>query len=200
MGAGRTFNFDSSEEIWNEVRAVWKPGAGISYARLESQGLQWPCPEEAHPGTAILHTDSFAHGKRTALRRIAFTPSPECTDAQYPFLLTTGRTLYQFNAGTMTMRTPNAILRAADTLDISPGDAADFGFAADERVRVRSRHGETILPVRIVSGTTPGELLATFHPENSGLNQLTSPHRDSLVFTPEYKVVAVTLEKLAPHA
>jgi formate dehydrogenase major subunit len=189
------FDFASPEEVWNEVRAVWKAGAGISYARLEHGGLQWPCPGEDHPGTTILHTESFPHGPRAPLKRVEFAATAETTNAEFPFLLTTGRTLYQFNAGTMTMRTPNATLRETDTLDIAPADVRSLGLHDGDRVRVRSRHGEAIIPLRLDSRMKPGELFATFHAAEVFLNQLTSPHRDKVVMTPEYKVVAVSLEK-----
>ncbi|MBI3415808.1 MAG: formate dehydrogenase subunit alpha [Verrucomicrobia bacterium] len=189
------FDFHSPEEIWNEVRAVWKAGAGISYARLEHGGLQWPCPAEDHPGTTILHAESFPHGQRAPLKRVEFTPTTETTTAEFPFLLTTGRTLYQFNAGTMTMRTPNAMLRATDTLDIAPADARRLSLHDGERVRVRSRHGAAVMPLRLDARVKPGELFATFHTTGVFLNQLTSPHRDRVVMTPEYKVVAVSVEK-----
>jgi formate dehydrogenase major subunit len=175
---------------------VWKAGAGISYARIGRAGLQWPCPNEDHPGTAILHCDSFQTCKTAPLKRVEFTATDEKATREFPFLLTTGRTLYQFNAGTMTGRTPNATLRSADTLDIAPADAERLRLRNGNRVRVRSRHGEVTLPVRIDSGVKPGELFATFHTAEVFLNNLTSPHRDRTVMTPEYKVVAVALEKM----
>jgi predicted molibdopterin-dependent oxidoreductase YjgC len=189
------FDFRSPEEIWNEVRAVWKAGAGIRYARLEHAGLQWPCPDEAHPGTTILHTQSFPHGPRAALQPVEFRPTAETPTAEFPLLLTTGRTLYQFNAGTMTRRTPNATLRGSDTLDIAPADAERLALRDGDRVRVCSRHGEAVMPVRLDPRVKPGELFATFHAAEIFLNQLTSPHRDRVVMTPEYKVVAVRVEK-----
>jgi len=195
MGFKAQFNFQSAEEIWNEVRAVWKAGAGISYARLEHHGLQWPCPSEDHSGTAILHTESFPHGTRAPLRRVEFEATPETPSQEFPFLLTTGRTLYQFNAGTMTMRTPNVQLRETDTLDIAPADAQRLGLSDGDKVRVRSRHGEAMMPVKMDSRVKPGELFATFHAAEVFLNNLTSPHRDKVVMTPEYKVVAVNLER-----
>ncbi len=79
MGKGDAFNFHSPEEIWDEIRSVWKVGRGITYARLENGGLQWPCPSENHPGTTILHQDSFAHAARAPLRRIEFAPTGEIT-------------------------------------------------------------------------------------------------------------------------
>jgi len=195
MGFIEQFDFRSAEEIWNEVRTVWKAGAGISYDRIERGGLQWPCPGEDHPGTTILHMDTFPHGQRAPLKCVEFAVSAEATTAEFPFLLTTGRTLYQFNAGTMTMRTPNATLRGTDTLDISPADAGRLDLNNGDRVRVRSRHGESIIPLRLDARVKPGELFATFHAAEVFLNQLTSPHRDNVVMTPEYKVVAVTVER-----
>ncbi|MDD5200437.1 MAG: formate dehydrogenase subunit alpha [Terrimicrobiaceae bacterium] len=198
MGCGAQFSFRSAEEIWNEVRAVWKAGAGISYARLERGGLQWPCPNEEHPGTSLLHAERFPHGRRAPLKRVDFEASAEAVTPEFPFLLSTGRTLYQFNAGTMTMRTPDVVLRPGDTLDVSPRDAARLGLRGDDRVRVRSAHGEAALPVRIDSRVKPGELFATFHTAQVFLNRLTGPGRDAVAMTPEYKVVAVSIEKLLP--
>jgi formate dehydrogenase major subunit len=196
MGHGSQFAFNSAEEIWNEVRKVWPAGAGISYRRLESGGLQWPCPDESHPGTAILHTETFPSGKKAPLKCIDFRASTETPSREYPFLLTTGRTLYQFNAGTMTLRTANVRLRGTDTLDLAPTDAKELDLASGDRARIRSRHGEAVLPVRIDPRIKAGQLFATFHATEVALNQVTGPDRDAEVQTPEYKVVAVKIEKL----
>jgi len=196
MGAGDKFAFSSPEEIWNEVRAVWKAGRGIAYDRIEHAGLQWPCPAEDHPGTEILHGESFPVGKRAALRRIEFHATAETTNEEFPFLLTTGRTLYHFNAGTMTMRTKNKTLLPADYLDISPADAARLGLRDGQRVRLRSRYGEATLPIKFHEAVNPGELFTTFHTAETFLNFVTSPHRDGFVGAPEYKVTAVNLSKI----
>lgn len=195
MSFQEQFAFHSPEDVWNEVRVVWKAGAGINYARIEHGGLQWPCPSEDHPGTTILHTANFPHGPRAPLKRVPFEPTTETANEEFPFLLTTGRTLYQFNAGTMTGRTPNATLRPTDTLDIAPADAARLKLGDADRVRIRSRHGEATIPVRVDPRVKPGELFATFHAAEVFLNHLTSPHRDRVVLTPEYKVVAVNIQK-----
>ncbi len=195
LGHRDAFAFRSAEEIWEEVRYVWKAGAGISYARLEHGGLQWPCPDEAHPGTTILHVDSFAGEKTAPLQCLDFVPSLEVQNSEFPLLLTTGRTLYQFNAGTMTMRTPNRDLRQTDTLDVSREDAVRLGFGEGEIVRVTSRQGAVEMPLHLDPRVKPGELFATFHAGETGLNRLTGQGRDQVVMTPEYKVVAVRLEK-----
>jgi formate dehydrogenase major subunit len=144
----------------------------------------------------VLHTKSFSRGPRAPLKRIEFAVSDETTSPEYPFLLTTGRTLYQFNAGTMTMRTPNIELRPTDTVSISPEDAARLDLRDGQPVRVRSRYGEVLAPIRIKRSVKPGELFATFHTSDVFLNRLVGPGRDSVVHTPEYKVVAVRIEKV----
>ncbi|HWP42398.1 MAG TPA: formate dehydrogenase subunit alpha [Blastocatellia bacterium] len=197
-GKGVFFDYDSPREIWDEIRSVWEAGSGITYGRLDQRGLQWPCPSEDHPGTSVLHAETFPVWKRAALRRIEYRPTPELTDEEFPFILMTGRTLYQFNAGTMTMRTGNTVFRPTDFLDTSPEDAERLGFSDGETARVRSRYGECRLPVRINSMVKPGQLFATFHTSGVFLNKVTGPNRDPYAKTPEYKVTAVALEKLAP--
>ncbi|HMQ02975.1 MAG TPA: formate dehydrogenase subunit alpha [Pyrinomonadaceae bacterium] len=200
MGKGEHFDFRTAEDIWNEVRKVWPSGAGITYPRIEKHGLQWPCPDESHPGETVLHKDSFSNGKRASLRRIKYRPTPERTSSAFPFLLTTGRTLYHFNAGTMTMRTPNADILPTDELMISRSDAVGAGIEEGEVVLLRSAHGKTMLPARITDKVKNGELFATFHDPKVFLNLATSPVRDRFTLAPEFKVTAVSIEKIpSPH-
>ena len=194
MGKEEFFAYDSVEDVWNEVRSVWPAGRGISYQRLDHAGLQWPCPAEDHAGTEVMHVDSFPVVAKAALRRVSYRPTEETVNEEFPFLLTTGRTLQQFNAGTMTMRTPNQELRPADLLDISAEDAAQLKLHNGQEVQVCSRYGKTVLPIRITPTVQRGELFATFHTAKSFLNRVTSPHRDRYVKSPEYKVTAVRIE------
>jgi formate dehydrogenase major subunit len=196
MGKGEAFAYTSSEEIWNEIRRVWRAGSGITYERLEGGGIQWPCPTEDHPGTELLHGETFPHGKQTELRCIDYQPTAEVTSEEFPYLLSTGRVLSQFNAGTMTMRTPNSVFRPEDILDVSPQDAERLGLRDGDCVRCRSRYGETVLPAKVNPAVKPGELFATFHTAQVFLNRVTGPHRDAYTHTPEYKVTAVRLEKM----
>lgn len=197
LGFGEHFDFGSAEEIWDEIRRVWPNAAGITYPRLENGGLQWNCPDESHPGTEMLHERSFAKEPRAALRRIDYRPTKEKTSEEFPLLLTTGRTLSQFNAGTMTARTPNRELRPSDLLDVSPEDAARLALADGEIVLLKSRYGEVRIPLRINSAVKAGEVFATFHSPEIFLNQITSPYRDRFVQAPEFKVTAVAIEKIA---
>lgn len=196
MGKGQFFHYGSAEDIWNEIRVVWPAGYGITYERLEDKGLQWPCPVEDHPGTEVMHVKSFPVGKKAALRRISYRPTEEKVDEEFPFLMITGRTLHQFNAGTMTMRTPNIKLRPTDFLEITPADAKQLDLHDGERVLVQSRYGSASLPIRITARVRPGELFATFHDAAVFLNRVTGPHRDRYVKSPEYKVTAVRIVSL----
>ena len=195
LGHERSFAFRDAEAIWDEIRTVWPDSRGASYARLEPHGLQWPCPSEDHPGTSILYQQGFPRG-RAGLRPLDHRPTSEAANATFPFLLITGRTLHQFNAGTMTDRTPSHDLRPFDTLDLGTTDAESLGVADGQDVRVISRHGEAVLPARITDVVAPGQAFATFHGTRAFVNAVTSDVRDP-VGTPEYKVTAVHLEPVS---
>jgi formate dehydrogenase major subunit len=111
-------------------------------------------------------------------------------------MLVTGRTLYQFNSGTMTMRTPNSFWRPEDTIDLAPSDARSYGVEEGERVRVVSRHGEVELPVHLTEGVGSGQAFATFQCAQTLVNAVTGTGRDPQTLTPEYKVTAIRVEKL----
>ncbi|OGT55878.1 MAG: formate dehydrogenase subunit alpha [Gammaproteobacteria bacterium RIFCSPHIGHO2_12_FULL_63_22] len=191
LGFDAQFARADAESTWNEVRQLWPAVAGISYDRLDQQGLQWPCRDETDPGTPVLHVGEFSHGKRAKLERIGYRPTAEKTDADYPLLLNTGRTLHQFNVGTMTRRTPQQALRPTDTLDMHPYDATQLGLEHGANVRVESRHGSATLPLRITDAVAPGQLFATFHDPDRAVNRLTGSARDAMTGAPEYKVTAV---------
>ncbi len=196
LGYSAHFEHPSAEAIWDEIRSVWPAGAGLSYARLDRDlpgAPQWPCPDEEHPGTPMLHQERFAHAERASLRPVAFTPSPEKIDPAYPYRLTTGRHLHQFNAGTMTRRTPNIQLRSTDELEISPVDAEALGLQSGDWATVQSRHGQIDLPVRVLDRIRPGDLFTTFHDPDLFVNRVTSSVRDRSEKTPEYKFTAVTI-------
>lgn len=195
MGRGSGFEFGCADEIWDEVRAAWPGGRGASGARLDEAGVQWPCPDEGHPGTEVLYASAFARGARATLACIDYVATEETVTAEFPLLLTTGRSLYQFNAGTMTGRGRTRDLRPTDLLEISAVDAAARGLASGDAARVRSRHGEVRLQARVTDRVQPGELFATFQDPATMVNLLTSSQGDRITGAPEYKVTAVAVER-----
>jgi len=175
---GAAWSYTCSEDIWNEVRAVAPHMfGGMSYERLsQHHGLQWPCPDESHPGSPILHTRLW---EPVVEPRVAFAPSEyapvaDTIDDEYPFVLTTGRRLEFFNTGVQTRAYPSA-RRQEELLMIHPDDAGAYGVRRDELVRVRSRRGEVTLRAGLDPRLSRGLLFMTFHfPDQTETNQLPS--------------------------
>jgi formate dehydrogenase major subunit len=195
MGHAHQFTYGGPEDIWNEIRAVWPAGAGITYPRLEAPGgLQWPCPSMDHPGTAILHTPELAAARpKVELVAVPYRPEPESTDDDFPLLLVTGRVLDHFNSGTMTRRSLTQQLHPADHLQLAPADAACHDISAGDRVEVTSRYGSALLVAEVTDTVVPGLLFATFSDPATHLNRVTGPHRDPITHTPAYKRTAVRI-------
>lgn len=195
MGAGWAYN--DAAEILDEIAQLWPHFAGLSVERLRAgEGLQWPVPAPDHPGTPIVHRDGqFARGKGRLISA-DYHPTEEAVDADFPFLLTTGRLLQHYNSGTMTRRTGNAQLVTRDLLEIHPADAAALGITDGDYVRVRSRRGTVTVAADVTPRIRQGTLFLTFHFPEVLVNLLTSDVKEINTGCPEYKVVAVALDPL----
>ncbi len=191
LGAG--WSYVTPAEVMAEIAAV-APAlfGGVTYARLDGDGLQWPCPAADHPGTATVHADGFMRGKGR-LSVVPYRATPEQRSEDYPYVLITGRVLQHYNVGTMTRRTPNLDLHSADYLIMHPDDAAREKLAEGACVRVESRYGQAELSVRHGSEVRAGTLFLSFHFPQTHTNALTSPLGDPQSRCPEYKVTAVRL-------
>lgn len=198
MGASG-FAFSHPAEIMTEIASLAPIYGGISYQRLEQQGLQWPCPSADHPGTPILHTERFATADGKArFAPLQFKPSAELPDEQYPLLLTTDRSLYQYHTGTMTRRVEGIeLLDGQEWLRIHPDDAARLQLSDGQPVLVRSRRGEVSVRVKITEACRPGVVSLTFHFAETPTNVLTHAALDPVAKIPETKVCAVRIEPLA---
>jgi formate dehydrogenase major subunit len=199
MGKKEFFNYTSTEEIWNEIRQAWKAVFGITYQRIEVNGLQWPCPDENHSGTEILHEKSFPIGDKANLFQLDFISTLEQTSELYPFILVTGRELYHFNSGTMTYRTANKEIHPSDFLHIHPDDAIGIKMKDGEKAKILSKYGSAFLKVKIDDSVRKGECFTTFSNAEVFINKITGPFRDNYVQTPEYKITAVRIEKIKQY-
>jgi len=184
----------------DEIAGVVAFFAGVSWDTLGDNGKQWPVTEDGKE-TRILHTERFKRGKgRFVFTDFVETPELQGDDMhEYPFILTTGRRLQHYNCGSMTRRTPNIELMTCDELLINPGDAARHGIGNGDRVRVRSRQGETRLRAKLSDDVRRGELFTTFHFPEVAINQLTSGVLDPEAMTPEFKVTAVSIGLARPE-
>jgi formate dehydrogenase major subunit len=194
---GTPMPYNDSSQIMDEIATLTPPLAGVSYARLEGNGLQWPVLNRSHPGTSVLHQDTFPRG-RAHFAPVEYSPPGEEPDEEYPFVLVTGRVLQHYNAGTMTRRTRLAQMVDRDLLEIHPEDAKLYGLADRDEVIVRSRRGSTRLTTHISERVAQGTLFTTFHFPETQVNTLLSSSSDIITRCPEYKVLAVSIERL-PH-
>ncbi len=184
------------EKVFEEIRKVTPQYAGINYKRIEeNDGVCWPCPDEEHPGTPILHIDKIIRGKGL-LTAIENKQPQELPDNEYPFLLTTGRRYEQFHTATMTRRSQalNHYCPAA-ALEIHPDDAKKLNINDGEKIIVSSRRGSITTNAKISERVAKGVVFGCFHFSESAINVLTNPVLDPVAKIPEYKVCAVNIKK-----
>lgn len=162
---------------------------------VEGESLQWPCPDKTHPGTPIMHVGKPARG-RALFYPAKYVPSAELPDETYPYLLTTGRILYHYNAAAMTARSKGLVDMAGEGfIEINYRDADKLGIVNGERICVKSRRGSITATARVGRKVSEGETWMPFHFPDSPVNQITNAALDEFARIPEYKVCAVQLEK-----
>lgn len=194
---GYTMNYDSSQAIFDEIAKVTPSYGGITYARIETEGLHWPCPTADHPGTPILHAQQFTRGKGM-FHAIEWIPPAEQVDDDYPLYLTTGRVLYQYHTGTMTMKTDGLNERAPEAyVEMSRKDAANAALQDGDMVSIASRRGTIHARVKIAASAVDGTVFIPFHFAKAAANKLTNAALDPVSGIPEFKVCAVKIDKAA---
>jgi predicted molibdopterin-dependent oxidoreductase YjgC len=192
------FDYQHPSEIFDEMASLWPSVRGMSYARLEDGGLQWPCPTVDHPGTRYLYADSFPRGKALFVPVSQTAEAAELPDPQYPFVLNTGRLLYHWHGGTLTRRV-QGLLELAPRLEVAvnPVDARRLGVADGGALRVISRRGELTAYAHVTEAVRPGAVFVPFVKlDGSAANFLTHAAFDPSAKIPEYKVCAVRLERI----
>jgi formate dehydrogenase major subunit len=186
-----------AETVWNEVRSLAPIFAGMSYARLEKEGgLHWPCYDENHPGELFLHSRLWKEpieGPPAPFSVVEHDPPLEQPDDEYPFLLTTGRRLDSYNTGVQTGGYSSP-LRRGETLDMSPEDAEELRLLDGDPVRVSSRRGSVVAPVRIDRSLRKGLCFMTLHFQDLvKTNVLTVDYTDPKSGTAEFKACAISV-------
>jgi formate dehydrogenase major subunit len=190
---GYAMTYADSEAIFEEIRQVTPSYAGITYDRIDKEGLHWPCLNEEHPGTPVLHSLQFTRGKGR-FHAIEWQPPVEVPDQEYPLYLTTGRILYHYHTGTMTMRSEDLMERAPESfVEMTPQDAAAHGLADGGRVSIASRRGAIEARVKVSRKAVAGTVFIPFHFAQGAANKLTNAALDPVSGIPEYKVCAVKL-------
>jgi formate dehydrogenase major subunit len=225
---GYSMHYGHPSEIMDEMSRLTPMLAGVSYARLESSaGLQWPVPHAEHPGTPLMHTDTFPPRERSRptgkasvsagagwagevqagvggcnkarFVPVDYLPPGESPSESYPFILITGRMLQHYNCGAQTRRTDIVRIVDTDVLEIHPHDAERLHIKNGETVRLVSARGDATLPAAVSERVRAGELFTSFHFPSTNINALLSSSADESSKCPEYKVSAVRVEKCGGH-
>ena len=194
---GVPMRYANAEEIFEEIRTVTPSYAGITWDRINKAGIHWPCPTPEHPGTPILHTAQFTRGKGM-FHAIDHQPPAELPDDAYPLMLTTGRMIYHYHTGTMTMQSDGLNTMAPECfVEISSGDAEKMGITDGEMINVFSRRGKIKARAQISQKAVDGTVFIPFHFAKAAANRLTNAKIDPVAKIPEFKVCAVTIQKAA---
>ncbi len=194
---GYPMSYENPSAIFEEIATVTPSYAGLTYDRIEDEGLHWPCPTADHPGTPILHTAQFPRG-RGQFHAIDFIPPAEKADDEYPMYLTTGRVIYHYHTGTMTRKTDGLNERSSGNfVEITPDDAQKHDLKDGDMVNVASRRGDITAAVKFSDKAVEGTVFIPFHFAESAANKLTNAALDPISGIPEFKVCAVRLSKAA---
>ncbi len=201
MMGSSLFQYSLEEEIFTEIREITPQYAGMTWERLEkADGLQWPCPSEDHPGTPVLHGNRFAtaHGKGV-FKPIELRSLPETPDDEYPFILSTGRVIFQYHNSNMTGKSETLQNEASRSfVEINPQDADRLGIKNHARIKIKNRHGEIETVARITSDIAQGVLFLPIHFLDCAPNLLTnSKVLDPSTKMPELKALTARIEKIS---
>ena len=213
LGAGARFSADA-REVFTELRRASAGGladySGITWERIEAEhGIFWPCPTEGHPGTPRLFADTFptADGRARFLR-VEHHQVAEPPDRDYPYVLTTGRLMAQYQSGTQTRRVPNpeqspaapsAPTQARDQPEaqLHPDLARRLAIGPADIVRLSSRRGTASFRAKVSDEIRPDTIFVPFHWGGaSAANALTNPALDPHSRMPAFKACAVRLERI----
>jgi len=191
--------YEGAEDVWNEFADLAPLWFGIRYPRLEEVGLQWPCLDAEDGGARFLYEEHPARaGDKGKFFPVEYKPPIEEPDSEFPFILSTGRTLYHYNSGTMTMREDGVVDKQEDPfIEMAPEDADALGVADGDWVRLVSRRGQIEARASIGDRVFPGLVWMALHFAQSRVNLLTNDVTDSLIGIPEYKVCAIRIEPVA---
>jgi formate dehydrogenase alpha subunit len=196
---GYEMRYSKAEDIFEEVRQLLPQYRGITYDRLEREGLQWPVPSEDHPGTPVLHIDKFTRGRGLFVPE-KFIPPQEPVDGEYPMLFTTIREYARYNFSSMTGKTPEIDVIAPEALaEVHPADAQRMGIINGAKLKISSRRGSVEIKARITDRTQEGTISAPYNFAETPVNYLTLDALDRLSRTPEYKLCAVRVEVLSDN-
>ena len=188
--------FRSPQDVMQEIRQVAPAWAGAAYERLDGPGLQYPVPTDDHPGTPFLFSERFPTPDGKAIfHPVEYADPVELPDAEFPFVMNTGRQLYHWHTGTMSRRSNGLDAREPTAIvEIHPDDAHALGITDGDLVRLTSRRNAIVISARISDRVARHQVFVPFHFREAAANLLTSPVLEPHAKMAELKVCAVRVE------
>ncbi|MDQ2056228.1 formate dehydrogenase subunit alpha [Halobellus sp. H-GB7] len=193
---GEGFDFDTPEEVFEELREVCPIYHGMTYDRLGEDGVHWPCYEPGDEGDPFLYEDSFdTESGLGQIEGVTHQPPKETPDDEYPLILTTARLEEHYNTGTMSRRSPRLNNQYPENfVDVHPNDAERYGIEDGEKVTIKSRRGEITVEAHVTEDIKEGVIWTTPHFAAASANRLTNDVLDERAKIPEYKAAAAEIE------
>jgi formate dehydrogenase major subunit len=193
---GLDWHYAGPQAVFEEMRRAMPSIAGISWERLEREdAVTYPCRDESDAGQPVIFTERFPTASgRGRFVPAQFRPAAELPDADYPFVLITGRVLEHWHTGAMTRRSEVLdALEPAAHIDVNPDDLAALGGRAGEFVTLETRRGKVRARARADAGLARGTLFMPFCYAEAAANLLTNPVLDPFGKIPEFKYCAARL-------
>ncbi len=186
-------NYSHAEQVLQEMAQLTPIYEGINYRRLQTNGIQWPCPHETHPGTPILYQDEFSDNK-AKFKFAQYNPHSRPTSQEYPYLLITGEWISHYYTWLLAQSAENPIgVPKQGQVDVNPGDAGHLGISQGQAVTVNSDMGEIVLKANITDSAPAGMLYVPAHFSEAEAITLFGNRLDAMAPIPELKMYPVNL-------
>jgi len=198
MGYGDKFNFEDSKAVFNEICKVNPGYSGMNYEKLGIDGIHWPCRSKEDLGTPILHTEKFSRANGLGkIVPVEFSRPSELSDSEYPFVLTTGRIIFHYNAGSMTRRC-KSLKNEIDVnfIEINTENASEYKIKTGDMLKISSRRGSILAKAKVTDNIRKNVTYMPFHFSESNTNILTNSKYDKESKTAELKACAIKIEKI----
>jgi formate dehydrogenase major subunit len=190
---------DGVAEVYEEMRqAMHAAISGITWERLQRESsVTYPCLSADDPGAPTVFIDKFATDDgRVHLVPADIIPANERPDAEFPFVLITGRQLEHWHTGSMTRRA--TVLDAIEpmaTASMCGDDLQALGLQPGDVITVESRRGRVAIHVRRDDGTPKGAVFIPFAYYEAAANLMTNAALDPFGKIPEFKYCAVAIRR-----
>jgi formate dehydrogenase major subunit len=200
---GLDWNYQHPSEIYTEMASLMPALDNISWDRIEKESaVTYPSDAPDKPGHDVVFGDRFpTQDGRGKLVPARILPPDEQPDAEYPFVLTTGRQLEHWHTGAMTRRAAALdALEPGPVANVSRGTIAKLGIAPGDMVRVSTRRGAVELAARQDDAIPDGIVFIPFAFVEAAANLLTNPALDPFGKIPEFKFCAAKIERIEAPA